>query len=179
MTAQQEDTIIHEFLAQFMMSLDHPRQVSDIAERYGISNHASVLLDRLLEEGLVTKVSPDYGYFLVKPTPFGVSTIRHNGGYLGYKAEVISKQQQAQAAQLEKDNLEREAALATVSAAKSSASATIAAWVSATVAVVAIAISFLLNNSLDKTNAQLEMLTKRVHALEAQTQQQRQHPERP
>ncbi len=136
MTAQQEDTIINEFLAQCLTSPGHPRLVSDIARRYGIEHQATVLLNRLLGEGLATQVAPEYGYFLVQLTPKGLELARYQGGYLGYLGDIekarVAKQQQ-----------EQELAQAAITSANATVSAARAAWVAAGFSLLSILISLL------------------------------------
>jgi len=134
MTAQQEDTIINEFLAQFLDFLGQARLVSTIARQHGVEHQANVLLNRLLSEGLATQVAPEFGHFLVSLTPKGVEVARHPGGYLGYLSEL-------EKARMAKQQQEQELAQAAITSAKATASAARAAWVAAGFSLLSILIS--------------------------------------
>lgn len=174
---EQEETIIHAVLDTMLANLGRANYLPDVLSKKGFDDNKYItpILIRLQSEGLITQPNSSQTYTIL-PTAKAIDAARHEGGFKGYQASIKAQQQQEEQFRQEKSDLEKASSLATVSAAKSSASATKAAWVSAGIAVIAIIISFFLNNSLDATNAQVEALTKRVQALEAQAKQQRQHP---
>jgi hypothetical protein len=144
MTTQEEDQYIHELLPEMAQK----------ATGYDISGGGAFYPDELLPvvnrletEGLALPTNYKYSLTI---TPKGKRIAEIPGGYIAYL-----KQQ-------EKDAFwERFRANATVWAT----------IISALAAVVSIGIAIWLNNSLDKTNAEVDILIKRVQALEAQTKQ--------
>jgi hypothetical protein len=160
MTSEAEEKLVHDVLAELIEDTRSSGYLLHLRTTKRIDRgHFPLLLQRLKSYQLVTNLTSDQ--YIIHLTPLGADIARHPGGYLGYRAEEASKQQQEQSAQLEKDKLERDAALATVSAAKSSASATKAAWVAAILSVLSFGLSVYAvrqSNELDDVKKQLKTL---------------------
>jgi hypothetical protein len=176
MTLQEEEDIIHQILEQMLNNLDRVSYLPDMLVLVGYADYRKYLapiLTRLKTDDLAIEPNPTGNSYVIRPTAKGLNIARHPGGYKVYSAEKTLIEQRENLAKIEKDKIEREAALATISANK-------AAWFSGAVAAVTIVVSlvssFLFNNSLDKTNAQVEAQAKRIQALEVQLQHD-QHPE--
>jgi polyhydroxyalkanoate synthesis regulator phasin len=159
MTTQEEATYITKLLPLLV------RQPAgcDISEQ-GLDLHPNDLIRltrRIQSEDLATQNDPRFTFYLAI-TPKGLQIAELPGGYAEYLQQEVAKAQQ----QLKKE----------LQAQTNTWLTTIAAIVSAVAAVVAIWVSVAANGNSDTTNAQVEALTKRVQALEAQAKQQRQHP---
>ena len=117
-------------------------------------NDVQLIIARLKEEGLATEEHDD-NFFTI--TSKGATIARSDTGYLGAleqsKRESALKAQQEQKAQRH---------------AQFSTWATI---ISAIAAVASIGMTIVANNSLDKTNAQVEAQAKRIQTLEAKLEQ--------
>lgn len=117
-------------------------------------NDLQLIIARLKEEGLATEERDD-NFFTI--TSKGAAIARSDTGYLGAleqsRREAALKAQQEQKAR-------RHAQFSTWATIISAIAAVASTWV----AIVA-------NNSLDKTNAQVEAQAKRIQALEAKLEQ--------
>lgn len=159
MTPQEETA----YLTQLLMRMARQPAGCNISEQGLKLTQASDfyrLSKRLQADGLATQDDPNYALHLAL-TPKGQQVAELPGGYADFVAQGIAQAWQA----IKKEEEARWHTRLTTGAA----------IVSAVAAVVAIGISLWTNNSLDKTNAQLEALTKRVEVLESQAKQ-RHHP---
>jgi hypothetical protein len=112
----------------------------------------AALARRLVTEQLAIQNSPEFTFYLSIAT-LGKEVAEGDNGYLGHLTRLAKERQWAKL----------QALLATSSTV-----------ISALAAVVAVGVSIWLNNSLDKTNAQVEAQNKRIQALETQLKQRTQ-----
>jgi hypothetical protein len=120
------------------------------------ANELVALANRLVSEKLATQNDPRYTLYLAI-TPRGQEIAEQEGGYLG---DLERQVRQTQEAWRKENRAQLNTWLTTA--------ATIAG---ALIAAGALWVSISANNSLDKTNAQLEAQAKRLRALEAKLEQ--------
>jgi hypothetical protein len=114
------------------------------------------LANRLVSEELATQNDPRFTCYLAI-TPKGQQIAEQEGGYLGNLQQLAQQMQET----LRKESRAQINTWLT----------TLATVVSALIAAGALWVSISANNSLDKTNAQLEAQGKRLRALEAKFEQ--------
>jgi len=167
MTIAEEEDIIHKTLALMLANLGRPNYLPDMLTQMGAANDRYVepILTRLVSDGLANQANKEHGVYMLQPSTKAIDMARHPDGYKGFVADKVREQQAAKKAQAKKEALDRDAALATVSAAKSSKSSASAAWVAAFASVISIGISIFAlvqSSQIAEVEAKLRTLQKQI-----------------
>ena len=141
MTEQEEDRFIHTLLAELSPWPNQEVALDDLLNKLAVPPDARAkILHRLQLEHLVRVAPSKRGRSnVICLSTQGAKIALSYGGYKAFRGKLLIEQQ----AQIDKENLDRAAAQATVTGAEAAVSAARAAWVAVGVSLLSLALSII------------------------------------